>query len=230
MSDLNERIANNVNEVRQRIADAAKRSQRSPAEVTLVAVTKYVGLDEIRSVIRAGVVDLGENRPQQLWEKAAALAENDQIRWHQIGHLQRNKVAKTIPLISLLHSTDSQRLLSAVNDAVVGAPLDVLLEINLSGEEGKHGWQSEQVAAVISESSQLRNIHVRGLMGMGSLGGDATAARREFANLREIRDSLQTEFGDSVRLDHLSMGMSGDFEIAIEEGATLVRVGSALWK
>jgi pyridoxal phosphate enzyme (YggS family) len=224
-------IAQNVAEVRQRIAEAAARSGRVASDITLVAVTKYVGLPEIRDLLDAGCTDLGESRPQQLWEKAAALADVP-ICWHLIGHLQRNKVRRTVPLVGLMHSADSAPLIATV-DQVAGdlkRRLPLLLEINISGDATKHGLLPDEVEPLLESLPTFRNIEVRGLMCMAALEGGLDAARRDFAALRTLRDRLVSRAPAQVSLRDLSMGMSGDYCVAIEEGATIVRVGSALFE
>ena len=231
MPDIATRIAENVSQVRGRIADAAARSGRAANDVTLVAVTKYVSAAEVRALVAAGCRELGESRPQQLWEKAAELADLP-IQWHLIGHLQRNKVRRTLPLVAMIHSVDSPRLLAAI-DAEWGGPgkfSGVLLEVNTSGETAKHGLQPGEVEPLLTELPRYRHVAVRGLMCMASLEGGPDAARRDFAALRQLRDRLRGRCPPGVALDELSMGMSGDFETAIEEGATIVRVGSALFE
>jgi PLP dependent protein len=222
------RIAENVAEIRGRIADAAARSGRAASDITLVAVTKYVSVDIIQPLVAAGCCDLGESRPQQLWERAPALADLP-IRWHLIGHLQRNKIRRTLPLVTLIHSVDSPRLMAAVDEECTG-PMPVLLEVNVSGETAKHGFSPDAIEPFLLELAGYRNIAVRGLMCMAGLEGDLDAARRDFAALRELRDRLRPRCPMGVSLDELSMGMSGDFEVAIEEGATIVRIGSALFE
>lgn len=222
------RIAENVARVRGRIADAAARSGRTASQITLLAVTKYVSADMVRPLIAAGCVELGESRPQQLWEKAAALGDLP-IRWHLIGHLQRNKVRRTLPLLAMIHSVDSPRLLSAVEEEC-SRPLPVLLEVNISGEAAKHGLAPESIEPVLAAAAGCRNVALRGLMCMAGLEGGDAETRRDFAALRELRDRLRSRCPAGVTLDELSMGMSGDYEIAIEEGATIVRVGSALFE
>lgn len=225
------RIAENLAEVRTRIAAAARSSGRPPDAVTLVAVTKYVGLEEIWALVQAGCTCLGESRPQQLWERAAELSALP-IHWHMIGHLQRNKVDRTWPLVELIHSADSRRLLMALNDSAqaAGRKVAVLLEVNIGGEETKSGLEPAAVEPLLAEVAQLAHIEVRGLMGMARLAGGIDAARHDFARLRHLRDQLRPNCPANVRLEELSMGMSGDYEAAIEEGATLVRVGSALFE
>lgn len=218
-------------EVRTRIAAAAGRSGRSAAEITLVAVTKYVGVEVARRLAAAGCRTLGESRPQELWHKAEELAD-EAIEWHLIGHLQRNKIARTLPLVRLIHSGDSLRLLQAVDAEAERAglgPVPMLVEVNISGDAAKHGFQPEELEPLGASLAELPRLAVGGLMGMASREGDLDAARRDFANLRSLRDRLRAVWPDGERLDALSMGMSGDFEVAIEEGATIVRIGSLLF-
>lgn len=224
-------MAANLEAIRQRIDQAATRSGRRGDQVTLVGVCKYIGTEMTGQLLAAGCHQLGENRPQQLWGKAGQL-EGRGAEWHLIGHLQRNKVRRTLPLISRLHSGDSVRLLQAVNEEAsrLGQSLPVLLEVNVSGDESKHGFQPDQVPGILDEVATLEFLDVDGLMTMASLVGGEDQARRDFSSLRELRDHLRGACPENVRLDHLSMGMSGDFEVAIEEGATLVRVGSALFE
>lgn len=233
MSDTASRIAENLAEVRGRIAAAAARVGRSPGDVTLVAVTKYVSSDIVRPLVAAGCLDLGESRPQKLWEKAELLADLP-IRWQMIGHFQRNKIHRTLPLLSMVHSVDSPRLLAAIDEDLKGgdvaSPLPVLLEVNISGESAKHGFAPEAIGPFLAEIPAYQNVAVRGLMCMAGLEGGADESRRDFAALRQLRDRLQKNCPPTVALDELSMGMSGDYEIAIEEGATMVRVGSALFE
>jgi len=227
-----EQIKENLNDVRHRIGEAAQRSGRAADDVTLVAVTKYSDSEQTRLIVQAGCRHLGENRPQQLWEKAAAFADDLTVEWHQIGHLQRNKVARTIPLIGLLHSVDSLRLLAEVERAASTTPRKarVLLEVNVSGDESKHGWKPEEMPSVVDAIAEYPHVEFRGLMTMATLGGDETITRANFSSLRQLRDDLQQRIGDAADLADLSMGMSRDYEWAIEEGATIVRVGSAIVK
>ena len=231
MPDLQPTIERNLARVRACIAEAAAQAGRSPSEVKLVGVTKYVGPEVIRSLVAAGLCDLAESRPQQLWEKAAALADLP-IRWHQIGHLQRNKVRRTLPLVAMVESVDSARLATAIEEAAreLGRRVPVLLEVNISGEGAKHGFSPSEVEAALASLSAMHHVEVRGLMGMAGLEGRLDDARRQFAALRILRDRLQPAWPAGMEPAELSMGMSGDFEVAIEEGATIVRVGSALFE
>ena len=224
-------IADNLKRVRERIATAAKRADRSADDVTLVAVTKYVGLPEVRALVAAGCYELGESRPQALWEKAAEPL--GPVHWHLVGHLQRNKVRRTLrEEVVLIHSVDSERLLRTIDEtaAELGRPVPVLLEVNTSGEEAKHGWSPDALRLALPTFGNYAHVEIRGLMTMASRTGGADVARQNFAALRRLRDELRGATPEGVTLDELSMGMSGDLEAAIAEGATIVRIGSALFE
>jgi pyridoxal phosphate enzyme (YggS family) len=154
------------------------------------------------------------------------------VRWHLIGHLQRNKVERTLSVVSLIHSADSVRLIQAIDQAAatLGRRVPILLEVNISGDKSKHGFRPEELVERIEDIAGLANIDVRGLMAMAGREGDVSAARRDFARLRGLRDRLRKSVPDEISLIELSMGMSGDFDAAIEEGATIVRIGSALFE
>jgi pyridoxal phosphate enzyme (YggS family) len=223
------RLRANIETIRGNVSAAAARAGRRADEVTLVAVTKYVDAELARAVVELGIQDLGESRPQELWKKAEALRDLP-IRWHLVGHLQRNKLRRTLPLVHLLHSADSERLLDAIQEeAAQQRVVDLLLEINISGEANKTGMLPELARSLVVRAATWPQLRIRGLMGMASLEGDAEDNRREFALLRALRDELRG-LSQASELNALSMGMSGDYEIAIEEGATLVRVGSALFE
>jgi pyridoxal phosphate enzyme (YggS family) len=235
-------VADNLTRVRDRIARAAEAAGRSADEVTLVGVTKYVGASEAAELLAAGCADLGESRPQELWAKATALSFPGEIasasgrpvpRWHLVGHLQRNKVRRTLPLVTLIHSVDSERLLEAIDEAQAAAftssPARVLLEVNTSGEAAKHGLAPDEVEPLLAAATRFPNVEICGLMTMAALEGGPAVAERNFADLRTLRDRLGPLAPACVRLDELSMGMSADFEAAIHQGATIVRIGSILW-
>jgi len=231
MTTVRQRVFENLARIQSAIAAAARRSGRHADDVRLVAVVKYAPLEAVEALVAEGCLDLGESRPQQLWQRAEHFAGQG-VRWHFIGHLQRNKVKRTIPYVSLLHSGDSHRLLQAIDQSAgeLDRPLPVLIEVNISGDENKHGLAPDHVEPLLPELAELKRISVRGLMAMASLEGGRDRARRDFAALRTLRDRLRKNLPEAITLDELSMGMSDDFEVAIEEGATLVRVGSALFE
>jgi pyridoxal phosphate enzyme (YggS family) len=231
-----DRCRQNLAGVRDRVAEACRVAGREPGDVRLIGVTKYVSAESTQMLLEAGCLDLAESRPQSLWAKAAALAGHAPApRWHLIGHLQRNKLRRTLPLVSLLHSLDSLRLLEAieVEAAASGLVCEALVEVNLAGDPGRTGVMEADVAAVLEAATRAQHVRVLGLMGMAAVPdgeGSGVAARRQFARLRELRDELAGSVPTATGLRELSMGMSGDFVEAILEGATLVRIGSALWE
>ena len=201
-------IAENLARVRERIAHAAESAGRRADEITLVGVTKYVGPREAAELVAAGCPDLGESRPQELWTKAAALASRvcPAIRWHLVGHLQRNKIRRTLPLVSLIHSVDSERLLAAIDEAQQdagdnGPPVNVLLEVNTSGEAAKHGLAPDEVEPLLAAAENYPHVSIRGLMTMAALEGGPAVAARNFAALRELRDRLKPSAPDCVQLE-----------------------------
>lgn len=230
-AEADRRIRDNLGRVRENIAAAAARSGRVGSEVTLVGVTKYVAAPLARLLFEAGVADLGESRPQELWRKAEGLVDCP-VRWHLIGHLQTNKIKRTLGLTTLIHSVDSLRLLEEIDKqaAARGERVGVLVEVNISGDASKTGLAPAAVEPLFPRIAELKWIKVCGLMTMSALEGDAERARRDFAELRTLRDRLRPVCPPSIQLDELSMGMSDDYEAAIAEGATIVRVGSALFE
>jgi pyridoxal phosphate enzyme (YggS family) len=222
-------LRTNLDVVNERIAAAARRSGRDPSAVGLVAVTKRTPPGTVPALAELGVRDVGENYPQELWAKAEALAGLP-VRWHLIGHLQGNKARKTFPMVRMIHAVDSLKLLRALDDLArdTPGPPAVCLQVNTSGEPAKHGWEPSAILDDAEAIAGCRNIPVVGLMTMAALGTTAEAARPSFVTLRETRDALRAR--TDLALGHLSMGMSNDFETAVEEGATLVRVGSALFE
>ena len=216
-----------LTDVQDRIQRACERAGRNRADVTLVAVTKTVGEAVAARLPGLGVSDLGESRPQELWKKAAAIPD---VRWHLIGHLQRNKIDRTVPLVCLIHSVDSVRVLEALHQFGLkcGSAVPVLLEVNCSREAAKGGLAVEELPAVCESAMSLPGVRVEGLMTMAAYSDDPTACRPSFAELRTLREQMRPRTG--LPLPHLSMGMSNDFEVAVEEGATFVRIGSTLFE
>jgi len=228
MDRLN-RIEDNIKRIQERIALSCDRAGRNPEEVNLVAVTKAVDPETAQLVLKAGIKDLGENRVPEAQRKIEHLGA--QGTWHMIGHLQRNKVKKAIDLFSLIHSVDSIRLMKEISAGLQakGSTMEILLEVNISGEESKYGFTPQETIEALSLAAGLPGIRTRGLMTMAPYDPDPEAARPHFRALRELEEKLQRE-GAAPDLNLLSMGMSGDFEPAVEEGATHVRVGTALYE
>jgi pyridoxal phosphate enzyme (YggS family) len=229
MTESRQQIADNLAAVEERLHAACRRAGRARSDVTLIAVTKTVSAEVAALLPGLGVYDLGESRPQELWRKAGVIPL---VRWHLIGHLQRNKIERTLPLLCRIHSVDSLRLLRALEAAAETLadprPLPALLEFNVSREASKHGFAPEELDDVAAALAVLKYVRVDGLMTMAAFEDDPERTRPTFAALRALRDRLAAELGRP--LPHLSMGMSNDFEVAIEEGATLVRLGTVLFE
>ena len=222
-----DRIPENLAAVRQQIADAAARAGRRPEDVTLVAVSKTHPPEAIREALEAGQLLFGESRLQEAKAKASLLP--DRIRWHMIGHLQKNKVRPALALFDLLHVVDSLELAREVQRIAEadGFRPSVLLEVNIAGESTKFGWDPARLPEQMEELLTFDRLEIQGLMGMAPFHPEPEHARPFFSRLRELRDALTRDF--RLGLPTLSMGMSGDYPIAIEEGATVVRVGSAIF-
>jgi len=220
-------IAENVKNIHERIVSACGRAGRHPDDVILIAVAKTFGAGMIGEVLNAGVVDIGENFVQELHRKREEL-NDERIRWHLVGHLQRNKVKELTSWIHLIHSIDSKRLAEEISHqaAKIGRTVDILVEVNTSGEQTKFGVMPEETSTFVQELKDLPNIHVAGLMTIGPFLPNPEDSRPAFRTLRQLRDRLQE---NGIQIPHLSMGMSNDFEVAVEEGATLVRVGTAIF-
>jgi pyridoxal phosphate enzyme (YggS family) len=224
-----DRLRRNIEAVRERIAQAAGRAGRSAAEVILVAVTKRSPPEVVQPLLDCQIADMGENYPQELWSKVEAVASAE-VRWHLIGHLQGNKARRTLPIVQMIHAVDSMKLLDQLDHLATEMTQRprLCLQVNCSGETTKHGWSPEQLLADAESIARTRGVEVAGLMTMAALGPDSESARPAFTTLREVRDQLRAR--TNLVLPELSMGMSGDFDVAIEEGATLVRIGSALFE
>lgn len=224
-AELSTTLNTRLTEVRERIASACARVGRDPGTVTLLAVTKTVSPRVAAAIAQLGVHDLGESRPQELWRKAETIPG---IRWHLTGHLQRNKLERTVPQLSLIHSVDSLRLLAALDafGRKRGEPVPLLLEVNCGREEAKGGLTPEELPAIRDQTVSLAGIRVMGLMTMAPFHENPEQCRPVFAELRHLRDAWQTATGQPLPI--LSMGMSNDYPIAIEEGSTIVRLGTTL--
>lgn len=223
-------IEENLGKVRMAVAEAAKRAGRDPAEVRLVAVSKTRPVKEIRRAIAAGQLDFGENYAQELRDKMKEIAEPG-VRWHFIGHLQKNKVKYVAGKVAEMHSLDGADLARELSRRAEGsgAVLPVFIEVNLGGEETKSGVDEDDVEGLLDEAKGLAGLEVVGLMTMPPYFADPEESRPYYRRLRELRDGIRQKRGAPEMLPHLSMGLSHDFEVAVEEGATRVRVGTAIF-
>jgi len=235
------RIQKNLARIRDNIAGACDRVHRSPSQVTIVAVTKSVELDAIKRLLDVGLTDLGESRVQQLTERADELAAYLQrrqaplpqpVRWHMVGHLQRNKVKAALAVADCVHSVDSLRLVEDIDAhaEASGRIIDVLLQVNCAEEQQKFGCAIGAAVHLGEIMATLKNIRMVGLMTMAPLTEDANNSRHAFSRLRELLDEMRNEKIGGSGFRHLSMGMSQDYAVAVEEGATMVRIGTALFE
>ena len=220
-------IHDNIGHIQGRIEAVCKRLGRKVDEITLVAVSKTFGNEVIREALDAGLLDFGENYVQEFTRKTAEF-EKTAIRWHFIGHLQRNKVKDVIAKTFLIHSVDSSRLAEEISTQAAkrGLTAKFLLEVNTSGESTKFGLRPDETLDTVRSISRIPNLELEGLMTIGPFLPDPEQSRPAFRTLRELRDQAVTA---GIPLRHLSMGMTNDFEVAIEEGATIIRIGTALF-
>jgi len=221
-------IARNLADIRQRLHQAALSAGRSPDAVRLLAVSKTFSLEHVRAAAAAGQQDFGENRVQEALQKIDGSADL-KIRWHLIGTLQSNKVRKAVPRFSAIHSVDSLQLLEAIDAAAVGSAPDLLVQVDLAGEATKHGAPPAVAREIVRAAARCRSARVVGLMAIPPFFENPEGARPYFAQLRDLRATLLKEGLDPALLQELSMGMSHDFEIAVQEGATIVRLGTAIF-
>ena len=222
-------LTDNLNEVRARVTAACLRSGRDPREVTLIAVSKTKPVPMLEEVYAQGVRDFGENRPQEMRDKAAELPAD--IRWHMIGRLQTNKVKYVVPRAVLIHSVDSLHLAEAIDKeaAKAGVTANILIEVNIAGEVSKGGIAPEETEGFARELAALPNLKVNGLMTIAPIVENGEENRAYFRQMRELLVDIRDKNIDNIFMRSLSMGMTGDFETAIEEGATLVRVGTGIF-
>jgi PLP dependent protein len=234
------RIEKNLARIRETIGDACTRVGRDPEDVTIVAVTKTVDLAAIRSLLEVGLCDLGESRAQQLATRAAELdgylararKEFPPVRWHMIGHLQRNKVKPVLNVAHTIHSVDSLRLAEEIDERAekLGKRVDVMLQVNTSEEKQKEGCAVGAAYHLGEMMTTLKNLRLTGLMAMAPLSEDDAEARHAFGRLREIFEEMRSEKIGGADFKHLSMGMSNDYVAAVEQGATILRIGTALFE
>jgi pyridoxal phosphate enzyme (YggS family) len=221
-------ISSNIDAIKQRIALAALRADRDPLSIKLMAVTKTVGQERILKAIEAGLTMLGENYVQEAKDKIAAIG--DQAQWHMIGHLQTNKAKYAVKLFDFVHSVDRLELAQELDKRAgqINRKLNILIEVN-SGEESKSGIEKTQALELVRHVAVLPNLSVRGLMTMAPYSNNPENSRPYFKALHDLRDDINRAGITNIQMDELSMGMTDDFEVAIEEGATIVRIGRAIF-
>ena len=222
-------LSDNLEKVKERVKLAAIRANRNPDDVMLIAVSKTKPAEAVKEVYDCGIRDFGENKVQEICMKKEILPED--INWHMIGHLQRNKVKMVIDKACLIHSVDSIRLAKQISEEAVkkNITVQILLEVNVAEEESKYGFSTEETEEVLREIAAMPNILVRGLMTSAPYTENSEENRQFFRTLKQLCVDLKAKNIDNTSMDYLSMGMTGDFEVAIEDGATHVRVGTAIF-
>ena len=221
-------IEENLKHIRRRIADAAQKAGRDPADITLVGVTKTIEIGRIQSMAEAGVVHLGENKVQEILDKYPHLSG---VNWHMIGHLQTNKVKYIADKVCMIHSVDSLRLGEEIGKRMetVGRCMDILIEVNIAGEDSKFGVAPESVMALARELQKLPSVSVAGLMCVAPFVENPEQNRVYFKQMKQLFIDMQAKMDNNSNIRHLSMGMTNDYDIAIEEGATIVRIGTGIF-
>ena len=222
-------IKENLKDVEDRIQAACDRSNRNRSDITLIAVSKTKPIAMIEEVICEGIIDFGENKVQELCEKSETITQA--LNWHMIGHLQRNKVKYLVDKVCLIHSVDSLRLAKQISEEAIkkNTTVNILIEVNIAKEDTKFGVTEEETLPLIMEIAKLPNIRIKGLMTIAPFVDNPEENRVHFANLRNLLIDIKSKNIDNIDMDILSMGMTGDYEIAIEEGATMVRVGTGIF-
>jgi hypothetical protein len=222
-------VKDNLETINKKIKAAALKVNRDPQEIKLVAVTKTATLEQIKEAINEGVKIIGENKVQEAKKKYQVLTT--EVKWHLIGHLQTNKVKYAVEIFDLIHSVDSIKLAKEIDKRSVQfkKTIDVLIEVNISGEETKYGYNPEKVEAFLKEISEFSGIRVRGLMTIAPISKNKEEVRPYFRRLRELSERIRDKNIKNIKMDYLSMGMTDDFEIAIEEGANIVRIGRGIF-
>lgn len=222
-------VKENLEEVEKKIAAACERAGRKRSEVTLIAVSKTKPVELIRDAIDYGIEDFGENKVQEMCDKMEIIS--DKLNWHMIGHLQRNKVKYIVDKAYLIHSVDSLRLAEQINHEAEkrNVVCNILIEVNIAGEESKFGVAKEEVKPLLEAIKNLKHVHVKGLMTIAPFVDDAEDNREHFREMHKLFIDMRQENTDNISMEVLSMGMTGDYQVAIEEGATMVRVGTGIF-
>ena len=222
-------VAENLREVEKQIQEACKKANRDRSEVTLIAVSKTKPLEMIQEAVEAGMMEFGENKPQEMRDKAKLL--DTPVHWHMIGSLQTNKIKYVVGTACLIHSVDSVALAAAIDKEAEKKEvcMDILLEVNIAKEGSKHGFLEEEVLPAVMEISKMPHLRIKGLMTVAPYTENAEENRIYFRKMKELLVDIKTKNIDNVFMDILSMGMTSDYEVAIEEGATMVRIGTGIF-
>ena len=222
-------IKENLEEVREKIRQACQRSGRREEDVTLISVSKTKPVDMLKEAYEAGSRDFGENRVQEIMEKYGQMPED--VRWHMIGHLQKNKVRQVIDKAVLIHSVDTVELAEQIEKDAAKRDLtvDILLEVNVAEEESKFGFRTEEVEAAVMKIKEFPHVHIKGLMTIAPFVSNSEDNREVFKKLYQLYVDIRSKNIDNVNMGVLSMGMTGDYEVAVEEGATMIRVGTGIF-
>lgn len=222
-------IKENLEEVREKIRQACQRSGRREEDVTLISVSKTKPVEVLREAYEAGSRDFGENRVQEIMEKYGQMPED--VRWHMIGHLQKNKVRQVIDKAVLIHSVDTVELAEQIEKDAAKRDLtvDILLEVNVAEEESKFGFRTEEVEAAVMKIKEFPHVHIKGLMTIAPFVSNSEDNREVFKKLYQLYVDIRSKNIDNVNMSVLSMGMTGDYEVAVEEGATMIRVGTGIF-
>lgn len=223
-------ISKNLEQIKQNIKEVCQRCGRTPDEITLIAVSKTMPVEDILEAADSGQLHFGENRARELEQKMLEI-DRDDIIWHMIGNLQTRQIKNIAGGVHVVHSVEQLKYMQEINRRAeqAGRVVDILIQVNISNEVQKGGCRPEEVGGLLSEASRLGNIRVIGLMGMAALTDNPEETRPQFKLLKQVLESHRSRNGGNIQLQHLSMGMSNDYEVAIEEGATMIRVGSAIF-
>ncbi|MDX1618712.1 MAG: YggS family pyridoxal phosphate-dependent enzyme [Balneolaceae bacterium] len=227
---MSSEISKNATSVEKRIRNACEQAGRSPDEVTLVAISKTMPVSDIEEALEAGLVHFGENRAKELQDKMEQL-EDERVRWHMVGPLQTNKIKYMVERVDWIDSVPKKKTIREIEKRAsrIGRVINTLIQVNISGEDQKSGCEPEELKEILEYARGKSHVRVRGLMGIASLVEDPEEVRPEFRMLRELLEEHQSYNGDNIRMEHLSMGMTNDLEVAIQEGSTMVRVGRAIF-
>ncbi|MDZ7772614.1 MAG: YggS family pyridoxal phosphate-dependent enzyme [Balneolaceae bacterium] len=227
---MSEDIPSNLEQLQQRIDKACREAGRNPKDITLVAVSKTKPLERIREAFACGQVHFGENRAKELQDKMEGWDEPD-VRWHMVGNLQTNKIKYMVERVDWIDSVPKKKILREIEKRAsrIDRVIDTLIQVNISGENQKSGCEPEDLPGILEYGQGLEHVRIRGLMGIASLVDDPEEVRPEFRLMRELLQEHRTSYGGNVQLEHLSMGMTNDLEVAIQEGSTMLRVGRAIF-